>query len=298
MDINKLNADVNAARYPQLTKTATVSIQGQPGSFHHIGARSLFGDATFLYRDSFREVFDDGRRGLANFMFIAIENSIAGTIIYNYDLLARSGTPIVAEKYLRISQHLITIPGAKMGDITEIWSHPMAIEQCRMFLNTMSVRVVEKEDTAGSVKELKELGRSDVGVISSDYSAKLYDMEILRKNIETDPGNYTRFLLLSKEELPKTPSHLQFKTSVYFGVPHRPGGLLELLQAFNKHSVNITKLESRPRLGSPWVYDFFADVQINAHSDEGAAILEDVSNHCEFLNVLGSYPDLSDPEDA
>lgn len=291
---------VNAVvpRYPELTNSAVISIQGQPGSFHHIGARSLFGDAKFLYRNSFREVFEDGRRERATFMFIAIENSIAGSIIYNYDLLAVSGTPIVAEKYLRIGQHLIVRPGTKMGDIQEVWSHPMAIEQCRVYLNTLDVKVVEKEDTAGSVRDLSESDRSDVAVISSDLSARLYGMEIIRKHIETDPGNYTRFLLLSKETLPRVASDNVHKTTISFGVPHRSGGLLTLLQAFHKHEVNITKLESRPRLGAPWVYDFFADVQIDVHSPQGNAIIEDVRSECEFLNVLGSYPDLSEPDEV
>jgi prephenate dehydratase len=289
-------ASSGAPRYPHLTASATVSIQGQPGSFHHIGARMLFGDTNFLYRNSFREVFDDARAGRANFIFIAIENSIAGSIIYNYDLLAASKLPIVAEKYLRIGQHFIGKPGTPIDSIREVWSHPMAIEQCRVFLQTLDVKILEKEDTAGSVRDLRDSERRDVAVISSDLSAQLYGMEILRPHIETDPGNYTRFLLLSREILPDVVPGEQKKTTVYFGVPHRPGGLVTLLQAFHDKQVNITKIESRPRVGSPWVYDFFADVHLNAHTSDGQAILEYVREYCEFIHVLGSYPDLSEPD--
>lgn len=293
MTITDTDSAAATPRYPQLTESSVVSIQGQPGSFHHIAARMLFGDTTYLYRDSFREVFEDGRQGRATHLLLAIENSIAGSIIYNYDLLAAAKIPIVGEVYLRIAQQFIARPGTVLGSIREVWSHPMAIEQCRNFLDTLDVKIVEKEDTAGSVRDLRDSTRRDVAVISSDLSASLYGMEILKPNIETDPNNYTRFLLLSAEPLPETDASLTRKTSVYFGVQHRPGGLVTLLQEFLAKEVNITKLESRPRVGSPWVYDFFADIELDAHSDPGRAVLDHVRNYCEFMEVLGSYPDLS-----
>jgi len=280
-------------RYPQLSSGSTISIQGQPGSFHHIAARMLFGEASYLYRDSFREVFEDGRARRATHMLLAIENSIAGSIIYNYDLLAASKTPIVGEIYLRIGQHFIAKPGVSLNNIREVWSHPMAIEQCRNFLDTLDVKIMEKEDTAGSVRDLRDSSRRDVAVISSDLSATLYGMHILKPNIETDPNNYTRFLLLSNDPLPESDATLTRKTTVYFGVQHRPGGLVTLLQEFLAKQVNITKLESRPRVGSPWVYDFFADIELDAHSVLGREIVDHVSGFCEFIEVLGSYPDLS-----
>jgi len=294
MTISDTDSAAVQARYPQLTAASTISIQGQPGSFHHIGARMLFGDATYLYRDSFREVFDDGKTGKATHLFLAIENSIAGSIIYNYDLLAAGKIPIVGEVYLRIGQHFIARPGVTLDSIREVWSHPMAIEQCRNFLDTLDVKIMEKEDTAGSVRDLRDSTRRDVAVISSDLSAQIYGMNILKPHIETDPNNYTRFLLLSARPLPETDPTLTRKTSVYFGVQHRPGGLVTLLQEFLARQVNITKLESRPRVGSPWVYDFFADVELDAFSDHGKAVLEHVRGYCEFMEVLGSYPDLSE----
>ena len=293
MTITDSDSAAAKPRYPQLSSSSTISIQGQPGSFHHIAARMLFGKASYLYRDSFREVFEDGRTKSATHMLLAIENSIAGSIIYNYDLLAASKTPIVGEIYLRIGQHFIAKPGVSLNNIREVWSHPMAIEQCRNFLDTLDVKIMEKEDTAGSVRDLRDSSRRDVAVISSDLSATLYGMHILKPNIETDPNNYTRFLLLSNDPLPESDATLTRKTTVYFGVQHRPGGLVTLLQEFLAKEVNITKLESRPRVGSPWVYDFFADIELDAHSDYGRQVLEHVSGFCEFIEVLGSYPDLS-----
>ena len=295
MDIIKSDHESNRPVFSNLGVTPVVSIQGQPGSFHHIGARRLFGEVEFLYRDSFREVFADARSGRANFLFVAIENSIAGSIIYNYDLLANHRIPIVAEKYLRIGQHLIAKPGTRLSSIKEVWSHPMAIEQCRDFLETLDVRVVEKEDTAGSVRDLRDHSREDIAVISSDYSAELYEMEIIRPHIETDPNNYTRFLLLSHIPITQSnhPAQEKIKSTLWFGVSHKPGGLVDLLHVFREFNVNMTKIESRPRVGSPWVYDFFADVHLDANDDHGKQILANAREHCEFLHVLGSYPDVS-----
>lgn len=296
MDQTRFGLPAAKPYYSDLKINPVVSIQGQPGSFHHIGALRLFGQVEFLYRDSFREVFEDAKSGRSNFQFIAIENSIAGSIIYNYDLLAKHRIPIVAEKYLRIGQHLIAKPDVMLDQITEVWSHPMAIEQCRHFLDTISVKIIEKEDTAGSVRDLSQSNRTDVAVISSDFSAHLYKMDILRRNIETDPNNYTRFLLLSREILPAHNKSELRKTTIYFGVPHKPGGLVTFLQELQKFDVNMTKLESRPRVGSPWVYDFFADIQLDAFSVHGKEILAKLSDFCEFVTVLGTYADLSEPD--
>lgn len=274
--------------FGQLDRPTVVSIQGQPGSFHHIAARKLFGEVDYLYRDSFREVFEDHRTGKANFILIAIENSIAGSIIYNYDLISRYRIPIVAEVYEHIAQHLITHPGVELDSIKEVWSHPMAIEQCREFLRGLPVKIVEKADTAGSVLEMKELGRQDVAVISSGYSAELYGMNILRPSIQTDPNNYTRFLLMSDADGTKIDSN-ELKTSIWFGVPNKSGSLLRVLEVMDKHQINITKLESRPRPNTVWAYDFFADVSMDGESESGLKVISELRSKCEFLEVLGVY---------
>lgn len=271
-----------------MTVPKIVSIQGQPGSFHHIAARKLFGDAEFLYRDSFREVFEDYRTKKANFILIAIENSIAGSIIYNYDLISRYRIPIVAEVYEHIAQHLIAHSGIELDSIKEVWSHPMAIEQCREFLKDLPVKIVEKADTAGSVREIKELGRKDVAVISSGYSAELYEMHILRPSIQTDPSNYTRFLLMSEVDVSVNNSG-ETKTSLWFGVPNTAGSLLRILEVLDRHHINMTKLESRPRPGTVWAYDFFADVSMDGKSESGKVVIAELQKKCEFIEILGVY---------
>lgn len=270
-----------------------VSIQGQPGSFHHIVASRLFGkDVRCLYRGTFREVMEDEKAGRAEVALIAIENSIAGSIIYNYDLLAKYRLPIAAEFYLRIDQHLIAKPGAALADITEVWSHPMAIEQCRAFLDPLHLRIVEKEDTAGSVRELAESDRMDVAVISSDYSAELYGMEIIRPNIETDPNNYTRFLLLTHKTLPEALAKPSTKTSLHFSVVDAPGSLYRLLGVLDFHGVNMSKIESRPKVGSPWKYDFFCDIHGDVFAVDG--LIDALTGVTEAIHVLGVFCDLSD----
>jgi prephenate dehydratase len=274
--------------YNQASGAISVSIQGQPGSFHHIAARKLFGNVTYLYRDSFREVFEDYRTQKAKFILIAIENSIAGSIIYNYDLISRYRIPIVCEVYEHITQHLIAHPDVELESIKEVWSHPMAIEQCRHFLTALPVKIVEKPDTAGSVREIKELERKDVAVISSGYSAELYGMHILRPSIQTDPNNYTRFLLMSEVDVSVNNSG-GMKTSLWFGVPNTAGSLLRILEVLDRHNINMTKLESRPRPGTVWAYDFFADLTMDGKLSEGEKVINELRDNCEFLEIMGVY---------
>jgi prephenate dehydratase len=276
----------------------TISIQGNAGSFHHIVASRLFGeDAPCLWRRSFREVMADAAEGRADVAVMAIENSIAGSLIMNYDLLSRHPVPIVGDVVLHIGQHLIVHPEAELADITEVWSHPMAIEQCRQYLDRFPHwTVVEQDDTAGSVAAMRDSGRRDVAVISSDYSAQLYGMRIAERHIETDPQNYTRFLILSKMEMP---SHLHLpptRASFRFRVSNEPGSLLRVLSVFDGEGINLSKLESRPVVGSPWQYQFFCDASIDeAYALNGGVedLMEKVLKVSLSIDLLGCYPDWS-----
>jgi prephenate dehydratase len=271
---------------------AVVSIQGQPGSFHHLVARSLFGpDTPCLYRDTFREVFEDVACDRAGTAILAIENSIAGSLIYNYDLLASYRIPVKGEFTLRIAQQLIAHPGVTLDQVVEVWSHPMAIEQCRAFLDPLRLTILEKPDTAGSVRELKESGRRDVAAISSAASADLYGMTVLRADIETDPHNYTRFLVLTHQDLPPALNRADKKTSLHFSVVDAPGSLARVLGVLDLFKVNMCKIESRPKVGSTWKYDFFCDISTDIHSIDG--LFDALTGATEHLNVLGVYGDLS-----
>ncbi len=260
------------------------------GSFHDEAAALLFGTPDLLERDTFDEVFSDCKAGRADFSIAAIENSIVGSLIYNYDRLFKYGLHIVAETYLRISHCLIAAPHATLYDITEIWSHPMAIEQCRAFLATHPAKVVEAEDTAGSVRQLMQTRPTHVAAIASARSAAIYGAQVLVNAIETDPHNYTRFLVLADHPSKRPVSGENTKTSLLVRVPDTPGALYRLLGTIAEAGVNLSKIESRPCVGKPWKYDFYLDLDLDADSPTGLALLRQLENQSEFIRLLGTYP--------
>lgn len=277
-------------------KNHTVSIQGQKGSFHHIVASRLFGhEVSCHYRGSFRDVMADVDSGKATIGIMAIENSIAGSLIMNYDLLAKHPVPIVGEVVLRIAQQFIAKHGVSIDEIREVWSHPMAIEQCREFLDQFpNWKIIETEDTAGSVADLVASDRRDVAAIASDYSAQLYGMNILKESIETDPQNYTRFLVLSRQAMPE---HLHLpvsRSSFRFSTKNESGSLLRVLEVFEEMGVNLSKLESRPIVGKPWEYQFYCDATVDEiqHTKDPShkLLLERLEDVTETIQLLGSYP--------
>jgi prephenate dehydratase len=271
-----------------------VSIQGEEGSFHHIAAEQLFNpqDLQLLCRATFEEVFQDVDEQKADYGIIACENSIAGSISMNYNRLARYSIPIIAETYLRISHHLMVPPGVEMEDIREIWSHPMAIEQCRNYLNRLDrkIHMVEMEDTAGAVKQIKEQGLTDVAAIASKRASTHYEMNILAPSIETDQENYTRFLILSHHKPDQLKETGHRKTTLHFSVAHKSGSLVAVLQELGKLGVNMTKLESRPQLGTPWEYEFIVDLELNIKTPLGEDVMGVIKERTAFCEVLGCYP--------
>lgn len=269
-----------------------VSIQGEAGSYHHEAALNLFPEARFLYRNRFREVFLDGQTGKADFLIVAIENSLAGSLMFNYDLLAEFQIPIIGETYMAIHHQLIGLPGTELADIREIWSHPMAIAQCSTLLNTLDTEIVEQPDTAGSVRALKEMNRSDLAAIAGRTAAGIYGMKILAENIETDPENYTRFLVLSNNHRLVGYPNNAMKTSLYCRLEDKPGALMNLLKPITDAHINMSMIESRPRPGKPWKYDFYLDLHMDANAPDGKQLLSILKNHSKSLIMLGSYPNL------
>jgi prephenate dehydratase len=266
-----------------------ISIQGEKGSFHHIAVNKLFHTYELLERATFEEVFQDVKEKRADFALVAIENSIAGSITHNYNRLARYKIPIVAEVYLRISHQLIAFPGVQLDDLREIWSHPMAIEQCREFLNKQHAKIIEKEDTAGSVNLIKEKRLVHVGAIASNLAAQLYDMPILVENVESDSNNFTRFLLLSNQPYTEKPLSESIKTMLHFGVKHKSGTLVEVLNLFKEYGVNMTKIESQPQVGKPWEYDFIVDVEGDLTKDSHSNLRAALEKTTTFTEIYGSY---------
>ena len=269
-----------------------ISIQGVRGSFHEEAAAKIFDNPILLERDTFDQVFQDCSNDRCDFAIAAIENSIVGSLIYNYDRLFKYDLHIVGETYLRISHNLIAAPETLLYEVREIWSHPMAIEQCRAFLATHPAKVVEMEDTAGSVKKLMEERPKGVAAIAGARSADIYGANILMPAIETDPHNYTRFLVLSKDENKRPHAKENTKTSLVVRIDDKPGSLFELLAIIRDANTNLSKIESRPRVGVPWNYDFYLDLNMDAGSDQGRALMSQLESEVIFLKNLGSYPNL------
>lgn len=268
-----------------------ISLQGIAGSFHDVVRRRLFNDSSFWPRPKFPEVFQDLSEKKADYGLIAIENSIAGSLVFNYDLLSEHSFQIVGEAYLRINHCLMALPGQTISDIKEIWSHPMAIYQSQKFLSSQPFRVIEKEDTAASAKLIKDLNAMGTAAIASAEAAELYGLSLLARNIETDPNNYTRFLILSEKKLAIEKKAKGQKCSLYIRFTDKAGDLYNFLAPLHDAGFSMTKIESRPRVGSPWHYDFYIDIDFSNHDEEAQKkVINALEKRCEYLRVLGIYP--------
>ena len=265
-----------------------VSIQGNRGSYHDIVARSMFGSETeALERDSFEEVFQDVVGKQAEFGVVAIENSIAGSLDGNYDLLLENEVFIVAERYLRISHQLLVLPGVDLKDITEVFSHHMAIKQCRVFLNEHpNWAINEYPDTAGAAAFIKREGKLRAAAIASRLAAEVYGMKIAAEDIESNKRNYTRFLIISRQ--PNYPPDAN-KTSMALALKHQPGSLARILNILFEHQINMTKIESRPIVGVEWEYHFYIDFEGGVQEPKVQSALAEIKNHSHWLKILGSY---------
>lgn len=265
-----------------------VAIQGYRGSFHDIVARGKFGKkAEILERAEFYKVFQDVKSGEADFGVIAIENSIGGSILENFDSLLRFDLRVIGEVYLRIVHNLIALPGVKIEDIKEVYSHPMAFAQCLDFLmGHPGMKRVQASDTAGAVRLVKDQGLLDAAAIGSRLAAQVYGMEVLASAIETDKNNYTRFLVISREAAyPETAN----KTTLVMQTEHQPGSLYRCLKCFADQGLNLSKLESRPIVGKTWNYYFYLDIEAGVNAPETGRALECLKPLTSMVKILGSY---------
>ena len=234
-----------------------VAFQGERGAYSEAAAIEYFKNTIEpIPCMSFDDVFSHTESGITDFGIVPIENSLAGSIHRNYDLLLRHNLNIVGEKIFRVRHCLIANPGVALADIRFVTSHPQALAQCENFIKRLGSKIEPAYDTAGSVKLLAESGRRDTAAIASEYAATVYKMSILTEDIEDDETNFTRFLILSKE--PKqtdSPS----KTSVVFSLQNIPGALYQALSFFSLKNIDLTKIESRPIPGSKFEYSFYLD---------------------------------------
>lgn len=267
-----------------------VSIQGYEGSFHQIAAREFLGEDTDVIPCStFRDVVkiaSNPKRSNGGFM--AIENSIAGSILPNYSLILKSGLVIMGEIYLQINQHLMVNPGVSMDDIREIHSHPMALLQCIDFLEKHPVwKLVETEDTALSARHIHQHRNRHIGVIASKLAAQLFELEILAPRIQSHRNNYTRFLFLQPPGTGYAPAGSN-KASINFHTDHSKGSLAKVLMKIAEGDINLSKLQSSPIPEQKWKYSFHADMEFDT-PDQFQNVLENIRSLTESLTILGIY---------
>lgn len=265
-----------------------IAIQGEPGSFSHEAALKASPQATILPCALSAEVFAHVAEGRAAAAVIPIENSLAGSVVEHYDLLLAHDVAVESELLLRIRHNLIAVPGTALDQIRRVYSHPIALAQCRLFFaKHPQIEAVPFYDTAGSVKQLMELRDRSMGAIASSQAAIHYGGEILASGIEDDAENYTRFFLIRRREQVK-PHPNPDKVSLAFTVENRPGTLVAALEGFASLGTNLTKLESRPVRGKPWQYVFYADYQL-ASPESADAALALLGPHCSMVKELGRY---------
>ena len=266
-----------------------VSIQGFEGSFHQVAARHFYGkDTEVVCCASFKElarIAADKKQSDGGIM--AIENSIAGSILPNYNLLLKSNLRIVGEVYLQIKQHLLVNPGVKLADIREVHSHPMAIQQCLGFLDKYNWRLVETEDTALSAKLLHQHRSRHIAAIAGKLAAELYALEIAAPNIHTLKNNYTRFLVLEQPGK-SAPVAEANKASINFSTDHSKGSLARVLTRIAEAGINLSKLQSMPIPGTDFKYSFHVDMEFDA-AEQLNSVLKKIKGITEGLIVLGIY---------
>ena len=267
----------------------TVAYQGEPGAFSEEAARSFFGPrATLLPKQSFKDVFDFATTHPAGFGIVPIENSVFGSVHQNYDLLLRNKLHIIGELKLRIQLHMMALPGVKTPNIRSVYSHSQALGQCEEYLRSLKkVSVVAFYDTAGSAKMIREEGKRDAAAIASARAARTYGLSILKRNVESNHHNFTRFIVLSAR---KTAAKSIEKTSLVFAVKDVPGALFKALAVFALREINMLKIESRPHVGKPWEYLFYLDIEGSPAETRVRQALKHIGELTTFVRVLGGYP--------
>jgi prephenate dehydratase len=272
-------------------KELRIAIQGGYGAFHDIAARHYFEDKEIeiVPRNTFKDVFVSLRDNKVDFGIMAIENSIAGSILPNYELLRQSNMKIYSEIYLRIQQNLVALPGQKIEDLIEVHSHPMAILQCQKFFDDYpNIRLVDSIDTAISAKNIVDKQLKNIGAISSKLAANQYGLEVLAESIETNKMNYTRFLIVTDADKVRRKQQVVNKASITFAVHHEIGSLSKILSILSFYNINLSKIQSIPIIGRDWEYQFYIDVLFDDHYRYRQS-LDAIRPFATDFAVLGEY---------
>jgi len=272
-----------------------VAFQGEAGAYSEQASLAIFGSIETVPCPTFDQVFDLVEKGECDRGVVPVENSLAGSIHRNYDLLLKHSLHIVAEYSLRISHCLIAHPGVSIQEIKWVYSHPQALAQCEQSLSELGeIQVIATHDTAGSVRLIYEQKLRDAAAIASRRAAELYGMQILREEFEDEKANYTRFIALSRE--PVFPTG-EAKTSIAFAGKNQPGLLFRCLSAFALRDIDLTKIESRPIRGVPWEYIFYLDFAGSLAETRCKRAVEHLKELATFVRVFGSYPRANHPGD-
>ncbi len=273
-----------------------VAFQGEQGAYSEDALQAYFDRAGSVAEPmacrTFAAVVRLVDRGEADFAFLPIENTLEGTVAEALTALLDSDLFIVGEVRFKIVHCLVGHPDAQIDEIQTVFSHPQALRQCRDFLGEHGLESRVAYDTAGSVREVKERGDPTEAAIASARAAEVHGMKVLRTGIQSRETNYTRFLVLSKQERPPADGDRERRilTTVLFSTRHRPGALHECLGEFAQFGINLSKLESRPRDGKPWAYDFLVDLEGRRQDADVSAALSGILARSNGLRVLGSYP--------
>jgi prephenate dehydratase len=268
---------------------AKIAIQGIKGSFHHQVAQEYYEQDVVVDEClSFDELVDSLLSGKAYQAVMAIENSIAGPIIPNYALIDKNNLHIIGEHYLRIHQNLMALKGQKIEDITEVHSHPMALLQCMDFLKKYpNIKLVEDKDTAETARRIQEKQLKGIAAIASIAASEMYDLEVLAPDIQTIKNNMTRFVIIKKENSFVAEAEIN-RASLMFELDHKRGSLAAVLNVMSDCKINLTKIQSLPKIETPWKYSFFVDVTFEKYADYAKAksLLQIMA---EYFKILGEY---------
>ncbi|HEY1060115.1 MAG: prephenate dehydratase [Sphingobacteriales bacterium 17-39-43] len=264
-----------------------VAIQGIRASFHEEAAFKFFGtDIETIECESFKKTCEVLKNKQADYVVMAIENSIAGSLLPNYTLLREYNFSIVGEVYLAIQLHLLALPGVKFEDVKYVQSHPIAIRQCSDFFEEFPhLQVVESSDTAACAKKIREENLTDTVAIANLLAAKLYDLEVMERRIESNKKNFTRFLILANKPLENVEVN---KASLSFQVGNSVGSLADVLNIFASHKINLSKIQSMPVLGKRNEYNFYVDIEWKNQADYDSAIRQ-VLKHTINFTIMGEY---------
>ena len=267
----------------------TVAIQGIRGSFHHIVSQDYFGEDTAVNEClSFDETVEALLSGESEVAIMALENSIAGSIIPNYALIDTHNLHIIGEYYLDIQHNLMALPNQSIEDIKEVHSHPMALLQCKTFFkNYPHIKLIEDKDTADVAKRIQDKNLKGIAAIASSLAASIFELDIIAESIQTIKHNETRFAIVKQNSSQISKTEIN-KASIKFELDHKRGSLAAILNVMSDCKLNLTKIQSLPKIETPWLYAFFVDVTFNNYQDfeKAKAIIEIMATH---LKVLGEY---------